>query len=118
MGEATTSPPSDTRAQGSTSVPTDGHVDRISESARSIVEESRGLANDVATALDIPGRMERHPYQTLLIAAGVGYVLGGGLFTPLTLTLLKVGVRVAAVPLMKQELAGLAEVAITGQRPT
>jgi ElaB/YqjD/DUF883 family membrane-anchored ribosome-binding protein len=80
------------------------HLDEIASSATHIVDESRRLAKDVADVIDMPGRMERHPYQTLLIAAGVGYVLGGGLLTSLTATLLRGGVRVAAVPMVRQQL--------------
>lgn len=67
---------------------------------------------DEPFALDLSGRMQRHPYQTLLIAAGVGYILGGGLFTRLTLNVLRVGVRMGALPLVKRELFGAAEAAL------
>ena len=63
-------------------------------------------------ALDLPGRMQRNPYQTLLIAAGVGYILGGGLFTRLTMNVLRVGVRVGALPIVQRELIGVAEAAL------
>ena len=88
------------------------HVEEIAHSATRIVEESRSLATDVYQALDLEGRMERHPYQTLLIAAGIGYVLGGGLFTRLTGGLLRIGVRVAALPLVTKELETIAETAM------
>lgn len=65
-----------------------------------------------ASALDLPGHMQRHPYQTLLIAAGVGYILGGGLFTRLTLNVLRIGIRMGALPIVKRELLGAAEAAI------
>lgn len=91
-----------------------GHIDEIGHSAQHIIEESRSLVSDVATVLDIPGRMERSPYTTLLIAAGIGFVLGGGLFTSLTGTLLRTGIRVAAMPILKTQLSALAEAAISG----
>ena len=47
-------------------------------------------------------------------ALGVGYVLGGGLFSALTFRLVGLGVRVAAVPLVKNQLFGLAEAAVSG----
>jgi len=40
-------------------------------------------------------RLERRPYATLALAAGIGYVLGGGLPTSLTRLLLGVGGRIA-----------------------
>ena len=56
-------------------------------------------------------RMRHHPYQTLLVAAGVGYILGGGLFTRLTLNLLRVGFRMGALPIAQRELLGVAQAA-------
>jgi hypothetical protein len=88
------------------------HFTEIRRNARHLVDESRGLATDVQTAVDIPGRMERHPYQTLLVAAGIGYVLGGGLFTAFTLAVLRTGLKVAALPMVKNQLADLAKSAL------
>lgn len=56
-------------------------------------------------------RVSEHPYQTLLVAAGVGYLLGGGLFTRLTLNALRLGARVAAIPIVRAELLGVAAAA-------
>jgi hypothetical protein len=33
---------------------------------------------------DLKTRFDQHPYGALAAALGVGYVLGGGFFTPLT----------------------------------
>ena len=60
---------------------------------------------------DLPRRVREHPYQTLLVAAGVGYLLGGGLFTRLTLNVFKLGARVAAIPIVRAELFGVAAAA-------
>jgi hypothetical protein len=46
-------------------------------------------------------------------ALGVGYVLGGGLFTSLTGRLLKMGLRLAALPMVREELMSMAEAALT-----
>ena len=64
------------------------------------------------TALDLSGRISRHPYQSLLIAAGVGYVLGGGLFTRFTYSVLRAGVRVATLPIVQREILAIAAMAI------
>ncbi len=42
------------------------------------------LVDLVRDVLDIQGRVDRNPYATLAGAFGVGFVLGGGLFTRLT----------------------------------
>lgn len=102
----------DTSNAPGTTASTRAHVDEITHSATRIVSESRSLVTDVYRALDLPGRMERHPYQTLLVAAGIGYVLGGGLFTRMTGGLLRAGVRVAALPLVTKEFETIAETAL------
>lgn len=88
-------------------------LDDIGTSAKHAIEEARHLATDVGTTFDIRREVELHPYRSLLIAAGVGYVLGGGLFTPLTRTALRIGLRVAVVPLLNGQIG-----AMSGQTPT
>ena len=66
-----------------------------------------------SNALDIQGRVKRNPYGTVAAAVGIGYVLGGGLFSPLTARIvglgLRIGLRLAVLPLLKQEMAELVE---------
>ncbi len=54
------------------------------------------------------------PYAMVAAALGVGYVLGGGLFSRTTARLLGVAGRVAALPLIRGELIGLAEAVLSG----
>ena len=76
-------------------------------SARELLAEGQRLREDV-TALAgtlrqvthgwqsvLRERLEQRPYVTLAAAAGVGYVLGGGLPTSLLRVLLGVGGRIA-----------------------
>lgn len=62
---------------------------------------------------DLREQLEERPWRTLGMAAAAGYVVGGGLFSALTGRLLlgglKVGVRVAALPLVRNELMGFIE---------
>jgi len=57
---------------------------------------------------DVWKRVERHPWRALGIALGVGYVVGGGLFSRLTGRLLfgtmRAGVRLAALPFVRDEV--------------
>ena len=61
-------------------------------------------------ALD--GHVSRHPYRTVAAALGIGYALGGGIFTPLTERILRlglrIGIRTALLPILKAELSELA----------
>ena len=43
-------------------------------------------------------QVRKHPYQALLVAAGVGYILGGGLVSRLTLSVVRTGLRMGALP--------------------
>jgi hypothetical protein len=67
---------------------------------------------DLEHALDVRGVVDRHPYGTLAAALGAGYVLAGGLFTPLTGKLIRaalgLGLRLAVLPTLEQEAVDLA----------
>jgi hypothetical protein len=63
-------------------------------------------------ALDVAALVEAHPVGTLATALGLGYALGGGLFTGFTARLLRwgfrLGVQLALVPALEREIPGLA----------
>src|SRR5215831_15668482 len=84
-------------------------VDHLGESAQKLAAEARTAVREFVGAVDLRGRVNRHPYGMIAAAMGVGYVLGGGLFTSLTSRILRLGVRLAALPFVKNELVGLAE---------
>jgi len=91
-------------------------VEHINQSAQELWSEAQGAVTQLKETLDIQGRVERHPYGMILAAVGVGYVLGGGLFSSLTGGLLRLGFRVAALPFVKQELLSLAKGALQNAR--
>ncbi|AKU89787.1 hypothetical protein [Vulgatibacter incomptus] len=68
-------------------------------------------ATDLYEKIDVGHELREHPYRTLAVAAGMGYVLGGGLFTPLTASLLRVGVRALAIPALQFVLSQAATAA-------
>ena len=43
----------------------------------------------------------------MFAALGVGYVLGGGLFSPTTARLLRIGARLALVPIIKSQVSAM-----------
>jgi len=52
-------------------------------------------------------RLERNPYGMVAGALGMGFVLGGGLFTRLSAKLLGVGLRMAlmaALPMLEEQI--------------
>jgi hypothetical protein len=84
------------------------HGKRMVEEAKAFKEAIGNNAQSFSKAVDLRGRVQRNPFIMVAAAAGVGYILGGGLFSPLTGKLLKLGLRAAIVPLVKSQLAGLA----------
>lgn len=74
-----------------------------------IAQDLGNVASELFDRVDIGRELQEHPYRTLAIAAGIGYVLGGGLFTPLTGSLLRVGMRVAMLPMVTNAMTGMAE---------
>jgi hypothetical protein len=89
-------------------------MDRIGTDAQQLWEDARGAVTDLRDTMDLQGRVERNPYLMLAAAFGVGYVLGGGLFTRTTARMIRLGVRLAALPMVKDELLGMAEAAVRG----
>jgi ElaB/YqjD/DUF883 family membrane-anchored ribosome-binding protein len=84
-------------------------VDHVSHTA----EQAWSKTRDAISSVDVKGRVRRNPYGSMAAAVGIGYVLGGGIFTPLTARIvgvgLRLGMRLALLPLLKQELSELAE---------
>jgi hypothetical protein len=103
------------QAQGEQGQAGFGHrVDRIGSDAQQLWDDARGAVTDLNATLDLRGRVDRNPYMMLAAAFGVGYVLGGGLFTRTTARVIRLGVRLAALPMVKDELLGMAEAAMRG----
>jgi hypothetical protein len=91
-----------------------GRVGHLNESAHQLLEEARSTFEDLGSVIDLRGRVQRHPYAMVAAALGVGYVLGGGLFSRLTFRMVGLGVRMAAIPLVKHQLLDMAEAAVSG----
>ena len=89
-------------------------VEHISSSAQQVWTEARDAVSELKEAVDLRRRMEEHPYAMLGAAAAVGYILGGGLLTSMTGALIRLGLRFAALPLIKDELWNLAGNAVAG----
>jgi ElaB/YqjD/DUF883 family membrane-anchored ribosome-binding protein len=95
-----------------------GAGDWVTDSAHKAWDRTRGAVSELKRAAAIDERVGRHPYGSVAAALGIGYVLGGGLFTPLTSRLvalgLRIGVRLAVLPMLKDEISVLAD-ALTGE---
>jgi hypothetical protein len=87
--------------------------DWMSESAQKAWSRTQGAVSELKRAADIEERVNRHPYGAVAAALGIGYALGGGIFTPLTSRIvalgLRIGVRLAILPMLKDEISVLAD---------
>jgi hypothetical protein len=83
------------------------HASRMVDEAKAFGSALSHKASDLSEALDLRGRVERHPIGMVLAAMGVGYVLGGGLFSATTGRLVRIGIRLALVPLIKSQIGAL-----------
>jgi len=92
---------------------------QILQRGREVWNEARGLASAVEEAFDeIEGylreQMQQRPYAALAAAAGVGYILGGGLPSRLTGLLVGWGSRIA-LTMAVQQLAPQARSAVSNE---
>lgn len=90
------------------------HVNKAGEAAQEFFDEAKASGQGLMDAVDLKGRVERNPYGMVAAALGLGYVFGGGLFTRTTARMFRMGIKVAAIPLVRDELMAFAEDAIDG----
>jgi hypothetical protein len=85
----------------------DGPDDETEEDKEDVTESVMGNVRGAIGTL-----VDEHPVGALAAAAGIGYALGGGLFTQLTSRLLRwglrLGVQFAVLPALEREIADLA----------
>ena len=95
--------------------PSNGHHQEgwVNESAHKAWDRTRGAVSELKRAAAIEERVNRNPYGSIAAALGIGYVLGGGIFTPLTSRIvalgLRIGIRLAVLPMLKDEISVLAD---------
>jgi ElaB/YqjD/DUF883 family membrane-anchored ribosome-binding protein len=76
-----------------------GKEDSLGEVLEETVRSVDSLYQHANAALQ--ERAERTPYLTLGVAAGVGFIVGGGLASPLGQTLLRSSVRLFGPPILQ-----------------
>ena len=84
-----------------------GHAKKAVEEARAFKDAVSGHATNFSQSIDLRGRVQKNPIAMVAAAAGIGDVLGGGLFSPMTARLVRYGIRLAIIPLVKSQLAGI-----------
>lgn len=86
----------------------------LGEQLQELAQNANSALNGVADATGLTEKVEQSPYGMMAAALGVGYVLGGGLFTPTTMRLLRMGAKLATIPLVRDKLLDVAEAAVDG----
>ena len=89
-----------------------GHAKKAVEEARAAKDAFASQATSFSQSIDLRGRVQKNPIAMVLAAAGLGYLLGGGLFSPMTGRLVRYGIRLAIIPLVKSQLAGIVGAAV------
>ena len=84
-----------------------GHAKKAVEEARAFKQAFAAQASGISQSIDLRGRVQRNPIAMVAAAAGIGYLLGGGLFSQTTARLLRYGIRLAIIPLVKSQLSGI-----------
>ena len=86
----------------------------LGEQLQELAHNANSALNGVADATGLTEKVEASPYGMIAAALGVGYVLGGGLFTPTTMRLVRMGAKLATIPLVRDKLLDVAEAAVDG----
>lgn len=79
-----------------------------------LAKDANSAINGVADAVGLTAKVEKAPYAMVGAALGLGYVVGGGLFTPTTARLVRMGMKLASIPAVRERLLDVAEAAIDG----
>ncbi len=82
---------------------------RIVDDTRQLADDARQLYGHLREDNPLAHYYDKNPYAVLGAAAGLGYILGGGLFTPFTRRLLRMGLKTAALPIAAQQLREIAQ---------
>jgi len=89
-------------------------AEELKENLAELAHTASSALNGVSDAVGLTPKVEENPWGMVLAALGVGYVLGGGLFTSTTARVLKLGARMAAIPVVRDKLIDVAEAAVDG----
>lgn len=81
--------------------------DPLSGVDRNLDTDLQTLIAEVRDKRIVQRYYEQNPYVVLAAAAGVGYVAGGGLFSPFTRRLVRIGMKAVFVPIAATQLKAL-----------
>lgn len=89
-------------------------LEPILEKAAEVAKDANSALNGVADAVGLTEKVDKNPYAMVGAALGIGYVVGGGLLTPTTMRLVKLGLRLASIAPVRNKLLDAAEELVEG----
>ena len=80
---------------------------KIVEDSQRLVTDAQHLYQTIREENPITFYYQKSPYAVLAAAAGMGYILGGGLLTPFTRRIVRVGLKAMALPIAASQIKEL-----------
>lgn len=85
---------------------------KVRDATQQGVDAAVTKGSELLETSGIADQTRKHPYPMVAAAFGLGYVAGGGLFSPTTRRVLELGVKLLALPPVREKLLDVAEAAV------
>jgi hypothetical protein len=82
--------------------------EQLLEDGKRLVDDVQQFYTHIKEDNPVGKIYQDNPYVVLAAAAGLGYIIGGGLLTPFTRRLLRVGLKAMVIPVAANQLKSLA----------
>jgi hypothetical protein len=89
--------------------PTESAPHDLLEDTRALAHHAQDYYRQLQADNPIRHAYEQNPYAVIAGAIGFGYVLGGGLFTPFTRRVFRMGMRALVIPLVAGQIKALTQ---------
>ncbi|AWV87958.1 hypothetical protein [Bradymonas sediminis] len=77
------------------------------DNSKRVINDAQQLYDRVREDLSPKQLYQDNPFAVVAAAAGVGYILGGGLFTPFTRRIVRIGLKGLIIPIASSQLKHL-----------
>jgi hypothetical protein len=85
---------------------------KTADAAKQAAGAAKAKGSELMEESGLAARVREHPYGMVGAAFGLGYVAGGGLFSPTTARVIEFAVKLAALPPVREKLLEVAEAAV------
>ncbi len=85
---------------------------KVRDATQQAVDAGMTKGSELLESSGIAEQTRKHPYAMVGAAFGLGYVAGGGLFSPTTRRVLELSVKLLALPPVRDKLLDMAEAAV------